>query len=89
MTNGTRPRDPLLSSQPDASALAHLDRIRRRFPGHMIWRETLPGRIRYVARRTRPGPGPHTVVTPDLTELADALADSQPVPLPCRTPTDG
>ena len=72
----------------DPAEAADLETARRDFPGHRIWREILPGRTRYVARRTRPGPGPHTVVTPDLTELAAALASSPPAPLPPRASTD-
>lgn len=37
--------------------------------------ETVRDRVRYVARSTRPGIGPHTVITADLTELRAALAD--------------
>ncbi len=88
---GLQPHDPAPPSPlADLAAPGQLDRIQRHFPGHRIWREVLPGRTRYVARRIQPGPGPHTVVTPDLAELLTALAStSQPPPLPRRTATDG
>lgn len=54
--------------------------MQRDFLGHRIWREILPGRTRYIARRLQPGPGPHTVVTPDLHELAAALATARQLP---------
>ncbi|HUY52710.1 MAG TPA: SAM-dependent methyltransferase [Streptosporangiaceae bacterium] len=47
--------------------------LRADFPNFRIWREITTGRTRYVARRLHPGPGPHTVVTDDLTELRAAL----------------
>jgi hypothetical protein len=43
------------------------------FPGFRIWRETVPGRTRYVARGVSLGVRPHTVVTGDLAELRAAL----------------
>ena len=48
--------------------------LRRRFPDYKIWREERPGRVRFVARRRRPGLHPHTVVTADMSELRDALS---------------
>jgi len=48
--------------------------LRREFPGYRIWLDPVPGRQRFVARRRRPGPGPHTVVTSDPAELRAALA---------------
>ena len=56
---------------------AALDAARRDFPGYQIEVEPTPGRRRYVARRTQPGPGPHTLITGDLTELRAELNPSQ------------
>jgi hypothetical protein len=50
-----------------------LDAARRDFPRYRIEIEPTPGRHRYIARRTQPGPGPHTLVTSDLTELRTEL----------------
>jgi hypothetical protein len=47
--------------------------LRVDFPAFRIWREIIPGRTRYIARRLHPGPGLHTVVTDDLTELRAVL----------------
>lgn len=47
--------------------------LRADFPTFRIWREIIPGRTRYIARRLHLEPGLHTVVTDDLTELRDAL----------------
>ena len=52
---------------------ADLDAARREFPRYQIDIEPTPGRRRYVARRTQPGPGPHTLVTSDLAELRAEL----------------
>jgi hypothetical protein len=53
---------------------ADLDAARLDFPGYQIDVELTPGRRRYVARRTQPGPGPHTLITSDLTELRAELS---------------
>jgi hypothetical protein len=66
------------SAQPAAANDQALMALQRDFPRHRIWREILPGRTRYVARRTRPGPGPHTLVTPDLAELHTAPRSRPP-----------
>jgi hypothetical protein len=44
------------------------------FPSYVIDTEAVANGKRYVAVRRQPGPGPHTVVTPDLAELRAALA---------------
>lgn len=59
---------------------ADLEAARRDFPGYRIEVELTPGRHRYVARRTQPGCGPHTLITSDLTELRAELS-------PARQPT--
>lgn len=56
---------------------AGLDATRRDFPSYQIEVELSPGRRRYIARRTQPGPGPHTLVTSDLTELRVELSPAQ------------
>lgn len=62
---------------PEAALLS----IQRDFPAFRIWREVTGDRIRFVARRRRPGTRPHTVVTADARELRAVLAEnSQPVP---------
>lgn len=57
---------------------ADLDAARRDFPGYQIEVEPIPGRRRYIARRIQPGPGPHTLVTSDLSELRAELSLTQP-----------
>jgi len=57
---------------------ADLDAARRDFPRYRIEVEPSPGRRRYIARRTQPGPGPHTLVTSDLTELRAELTATRP-----------
>ena len=55
--------------------------LRLRFPAFQILREVMRGRrrARYIARRTRDGVHPHTLVTTDLAELRDELSRaSQP-----------
>jgi hypothetical protein len=47
--------------------------LRAEFPGHRIGTETIVDQIRYVARSQRDGAHPHTVITPDLSELRAAL----------------
>jgi hypothetical protein len=51
-----------------------LSDLRTDFPGYVIDTEAVTNGKRYVAVRRQPGPGPHTVVTPDLAELRAALA---------------
>ena len=51
-----------------------LSELRADFPGYVIDTEAIIKGKRYVAVRRRPGPGPHTIVTPDLAELRAALA---------------
>lgn len=59
-----------------AAQRADLDAARRDFPRYHIDVEPTPGRHRYIARRTQPGPGPHTLITSDLTELRTELTPS-------------
>jgi hypothetical protein len=62
--------------------LAELTRLRAEFPGHWIGTETIPGRgIRYLARARQHDIQPHTVITPDLSELRAALEAGQPQPI--------
>lgn len=58
--SGSTPLDGLLALQQE-------------FPRYVIWRELRPGRARYVARSSRLGLNPYTVVTDDLAELRAAL----------------
>jgi hypothetical protein len=51
-----------------------LTALRAEFPEFQIWLEQLSTRERFVARRQRPGPGLHTVVTSDPAELRATLA---------------
>jgi S-adenosyl methyltransferase len=65
---------------PDGGAPAadvDLGVLRADAPGYRIWRESFPGRIRYVARSLQDGQHPHTVVTADLDELREALTPAQ------------
>lgn len=61
---GSRNPDPLLL-------------LRRDFPAFRIWRETLPGGTRYLARRRDPGTHPHSAMTADPDELRAVLAGAQ------------
>ena len=65
-----------MNLDPAASAtdLAALAAARRDFPGYQIDVELTTERPRFVARRTRPGPGPHTLITSDLAELRAELS---------------
>ena len=49
-----------------------LEITQTQFPGFEIWQELAGDRMRYIARRTSPGSGLHTVVTADLGELQAA-----------------
>jgi hypothetical protein len=55
-----------------------LTALRAEFPEFRIWLEQLSGRHRFIARRQRPGPGLHTVVTGDPIELHAMLAAARP-----------
>jgi hypothetical protein len=55
-----------------------LTALRAEFPEFQIWLEPLSSRDRFVARRQRPGPGLHTVVTSDPAELRATLAAARP-----------
>jgi hypothetical protein len=50
------------------------------FPAFRIWRESICGRVRFIACRLHPDLHPHTVITADLDELRAALA-----PRGCRS----
>jgi len=79
--------DPLASGQErhmaEPPAPGELERLRREFPRYRIDVEPFRHRQRYVARRIQPGPGPHTFITADLTELRAELSTAKP-PLPHR-----
>jgi hypothetical protein len=51
-----------------------LSELRTDFPRYVIDSVAAANGRRYVAVRRQPGPGPHTVVTPDPAELRAALA---------------
>jgi hypothetical protein len=55
-----------LDAIPTQAQWAELDAARRDFPRYRIEVEPRPGHLRFVARRTQPGPGPHTLITSDL-----------------------
>ena len=60
-----------------------LSALREEFPGYRVWLEPAPGRYRFIARRLRPGTGPHTIVTSDPAELRAALTPpASPAPDP-------
>ena len=76
-----------LDPAPTSAELADLQNARHDFPGYQIDVNLTIGRRRYIARRTQPGPGPHTLITSDLTELRTELATGHPAPpLPRRRP---
>jgi hypothetical protein len=63
-----------MTTPPDVTLTA----LRAEFPEFRIWLEQLSGRHRLIARRQRPGPGLHTVVTSDPAELRAALTAARP-----------
>jgi hypothetical protein len=69
LTEDEAGRPSLGPADPDELAL-----LAAGFPGFRIWREAVPGRVRYVARGVSLDARPHTVVTGDLAELRAALA---------------
>lgn len=70
---------------PSTTELADLQNARHEFPRYQIDVDLTIGRRRYIARRTQPGPGPHTLITSDLTELRTELATGhRSPPLPRR-----
>jgi hypothetical protein len=58
----------------DEGADPGLAALAAEFPEFAIWRELTGGRIQYIARRTRRGVHPHTIVTSDPAELRTCLA---------------
>ncbi len=59
---------------PGREELAELVRLRKRFPGHRIFYNVTDERgIRYLAYAAGIDVRPHTIITPDLPELRDAL----------------
>ncbi len=76
-----------LDPAPTSAELADLQTARHDFPRYQIDVNLTIGRRRYIARRTQPGPGPHTLITSDLTELRAELASGNPAAqLPRRRP---
>ena len=47
--------------------------LREEFPAYRVWLEPANGQYKFIARRLRPGTGPHTIVTSDPAELRAAL----------------
>jgi hypothetical protein len=70
--------DPADGTLPLSDPLAGL---KAEFPAFRIWRESLCGHVRYIARSLHQGLNPHTVVTADPDELRAALAPSRPAGL--------
>ena len=66
----------------DNDIAAELTELGLRFPAFRIVREAVLGRrrARYVARSTRDGVHPHTIVTADLAELRDELSRASQLP---------
>jgi hypothetical protein len=73
-----------LGPMPIPSDAADLEAARRDFPRYQIDVELAVDRRRYVARRIQPGPGPHTLITSDLSELRAELDGSPQRALPQR-----
>jgi hypothetical protein len=59
---------------PAATAPDPLPALRQQFPAHLIWRENMLSRLRYVARSRSLSVHPHTVITDDPEELRAALS---------------
>jgi hypothetical protein len=68
--DGHEPTDGTLSLPDPLPALV------AEFPAFRIWRESICGRVRFIACRLHPDLHPHTVITADLDELRAALAPS-------------
>jgi hypothetical protein len=66
-------RLPVASAGVFAAERDELALIAAGFPAFCVWRETIRGRTRYVARSLSLLTHPHTVVTPDLAELVAEL----------------
>ena len=66
----------------DGQPAAELAALRTRYPRFAIWQEITGDRIRYVARRQAAGHGLHSLITADLRELSDALAQAHTSPPP-------
>lgn len=79
MTDQSDREAQLVGDEDDTTSLSAL---RADFQTFRIWREIIPGRTRYIARRVHPGPGLHTVVTDDLTEMRTELGNAA---IPIRT----
>ena len=71
-----------LDPTPSTDELIRLEAARLDFPRYQIDVERALDRLRYVARRIQPGPGPHTLVTSDLTELCAELGSRPQRALP-------
>jgi hypothetical protein len=67
-----------LDPAPNAAMLTDLQAARRDFPRYQIDVDLALDRRRFIARRTEPGPGPHTLITSDLTELLATLTPRAP-----------
>jgi hypothetical protein len=63
-----------------------LDTLKRGFPGYAFDVAVSRGGFAYVARRRRPGNGPHTLVSADLAEIRAELTPAAQGGLPRRTP---
>jgi hypothetical protein len=66
------------ATTPPATRVAHeeLAALRADFPHYDITKDTTLTPTRYVSRRLRPDVHPHTVVTPDPSELRAILQSS-------------
>jgi hypothetical protein len=72
-----------------AEAAAELSRLSAEFPAFHIAMETTVGhRVRFVARNRGADVHPRTVITPDVTELRDALTTASDPPAPLRNDRD-
>ena len=59
-----------------------LGALRIRYPRFAISQEITGNRIRYIAHRQTAGHGLHTLITADLSELAEALGQAHPSQTP-------
>lgn len=73
---------------PDPDDSPTLRDLNRQFPQFAIWREVMPDRTRYNAKRVASGSGLHSVITADMDEmraiLTQARREQRPAPAQLR-----
>jgi hypothetical protein len=74
---------PATAWRSPAEAASQLSRLSAEFPAfHIVMETTVGHRVRFVARSRDADVHPRTVITPDVTELRDALTTAPAPPAP-------